>query len=153
MPSSPSPEDELPGSYCYVPPYGMVRRSSSIVMNMMMTDDYYDDDRLRVKKQRVQDPIIQDFGSLRDWNAIKTGDSTGGNRNARGRTGDDDVNEKRRSGGGGGGFDLLDGRRRPLPPPPPFLDGDGGNFWINPVDSMDRYPSPPPRWTGTAAGG
>ncbi|KAL3816347.1 hypothetical protein ACHAXA_011447 [Cyclostephanos tholiformis] len=112
---------------------------------------------------RVRDPIIQDFGSIRDWNAKKTGDnksgSTGWNGNASSssrldrRVGDDDVNE----GGGGGGRQLLRRRRRQFPPPPPpFLDDDdddvggmgragGGNFWINPTDGMDRFPSLPPR--------
>ena len=100
--------------------------------------DYDDDDqRLRVKKQRVQDPIIQDFGSISDWNAMKTGTVTSGNnRNSssmrrRRRLGDDEVNERRRR------F-LLDDENE---------EGEGGNFWINPINSMDRYnnyPLPPP---------
>merc|ERR1712232_1419177 len=38
------------------------------------------------------------------------------------------------------------------PPPPPIMMGseedemfnnrDGGNFWVNPTDSLDRYPNP-----------
>ena len=100
--------------------------------------EYYDDPRLRIKKQRVQDPIIQDFGSISDWNAMKIGTAvSGNNRNSsmrrRRRLGDDEVNERR--------------LRRPF-----LLDDDdddeggGGNFWINPI-SMDRfnnYPLPPP---------
>ena len=122
-----------------------------------MTDDYYDDDRLRVKKQRVQDPIIQDFGSLRDWNAIKTGDSTGMNRNGRGRVGDDDVNEKRRSGGGGGGGeeDSISstsggGRSRPRRLSSTATAGISG---LIPSIPWIGIRPPLPRWTGTATGG
>ena len=66
------------------------------------------------------------------------------------KVGDDSVNEGRRiTIGERSRRSSNDGRRRrsdvpqPLPPPPPlFEDGEGGNFWVNPTNSMDRYPEP-----------
>lgn len=79
-------------SYCYIPPYGMVSRSSStysspIVLNMApYSDAGYSDDRYRKKSaernNRVKDPVIQDFGNMQDWQESKTG---------LGRMGDDKV--------------------------------------------------------------
>lgn len=123
---------------CYVPPYGMVPRKSSIVLNMMVNDgNNGGDDRFRKKMndRRTKDPVVQDFGGFGDWDAIKTG---------RGRMGDDKAGDDRVSELGGfpvmdgAGFDAMERRR---PPPPAMFEGDGGNFWVNPPANMDRYPA------------
>jgi len=132
--------------------------SSAIVMNMSSNGDYNDDRfRKKMNSKRNKDPVIQDFGSMRDWQASKTGLGRMGDD----KVGDDGVSEMFGPGGGyaagdgrmmdnNGGFDMMD---RPPPvdrrPPPPTMmrnnnedmfEGDGGNFWVNPPNNMDRYP-------------
>mmetsp|Transcript_19283 Transcript_19283/g.41829 ORF Transcript_19283/g.41829 Transcript_19283/m.41829 type:complete len:739 (-) Transcript_19283:197-2413(-) len=152
-------------THCYVPPYGMVPRQSSIVMNMMVNDGYSDDRfRKKMNSKRTKDPVIQDFGNMRDWQASKTGLGRMGDD----KVGDDGVSERFGPGGGmgmggpgmdmgyenerimynneNGGmddrFDLMEQQQQQQRQrPPPVFEGDGGNFWVNPSNSMDQYPS------------
>ena len=67
---------------CYMPPYGTVPRSSLIVLNMAGRGGGDGQFRKKMASKRTKDPLIQDFGDLRDWQASKTGV---------GRMGDDKV--------------------------------------------------------------
>ena len=129
----------------------------------MMDDGYYNinnnanyrDDRwqkkMKSRMNRVADPIIQDFGTKDDWDANKhgLGWKKGGNdvmtainNNVDGMeianaVGDDMIQvdnyersimeEEERRRRRGGGYNLF--------------DGDGGNFWMNPMNRLDRYPT------------
>ena len=70
--------------------------------------------------------------------------------------GDDGVSERFgfQPGGemmrGGRGSPMMENMMEGPPPPPmmlrnndelPFDNGEGGNYWVNPTGSMDRYPS------------
>ena len=196
-------------SYVNMPPYGTIRKftilSSSMNNNMMMDDGYYPnnnnnnnncrDDRWQKKmksRNRVADPIIQDFGTKDDWEASKhgLGFKKGGMNNNNNRMGmnmnmaaaiGDDINmiqvdnnddaelmmmeeqqrdrnmamERERS--------MMEMERNNMAMEEEeraiqqqqqqerdrmLFDGDGGNFWVNPMNKLDRYPNggagPPP---------
>lgn len=139
---------------------------------MMMDDGYYSNNNVNYRDDRwqkkmksrlnnVADPIIQDFGTKDEWEASKHGlqMARGGRNNNVGMgamvnsVGDDmiQVNDYER--------DVMmeeeerrqreqmmvaqeeeeeEERKRQM------FDGEGGNFWMNPMNRMDRYPSPQP---------
>ncbi|KAL7449366.1 hypothetical protein ACHAWC_003898 [Mediolabrus comicus] len=137
---------------------------SNINNNVNYRDDRWQK-KMKSRMNNVADPIIQDFGTKDEWEASKHGlqMARGGRNNnvAMGamvnNVGDDmiQVNDYER--------DVMleeeeerrqrqrqqqmmvaqeeeeEERKRQM-----LFDGEGGNFWMNPMNRMDRYPSPQP---------
>ena len=163
-------------SYVNMPPYGTIRKftilSSSRNNNMMMDDGYYNnnnnngnyrDDRWQKKaksRNRVADPIIQDFGTKDDWEASKhgLGLKKGGNNMMGTNMADDMVQVEDKS---MMERDIMMERERNMAlersiameeekrlmieqrdrEERMMFDGEGGNFWTNPMNKMDQYPT------------
>lgn len=149
----------VPSCYSYVPPYGTVPRSSAIVLNMSPArggsaggGDVLDDRfRKKMNSRRGKDPVVQDFGDATDWQRSKTGLGRMGDDKA----GDDGLSEAFGVGNPGQmyddeGLDLFDRPPGVMDRRPPLrvrenggemtFEGEGGNYWVNPPNSMDRYP-------------
>jgi len=176
-------------SYVNMPPYGTIRKftilSSSMNNNMMMDDGYYNgnnngnnnnyrDDRWQKKmksRNRVADPIIQDFGTKDDWEASKhgLGMKKGGNNMMMGMNMADDMIQADQQQPNNRNTEMMMERDRNMAMERErsmalersiameeeeramiqqrerdermMFDGDGGNFWMNPMNKLDRYPT------------